>query len=547
MIIRHFGNGKELKTVEVAPVIQAPIEPLQVDKIQQISVEPLKSLEPIEPLQVDEQNYTPKGIYFYTVTSSNYHHITKKSIHSFLNNCDPNQIFHIYHSDEILDKVIHDRIIYVNIKENVYREGYSIEKLGIRKYSLFSKAIADKVTNLHQYEWVVFADSDILYFKDIFSYIKELDKSKAYFCINGVRDVERTYININSGYLVFTPQNMFYSEWRIEMDRMIKANEDIKYLDQDALIHVFAKKPEKCGFIPLSILSFKGRRENCWATHYIARKLFRFEADYNELIVGEVKKTVEIQNTTLVNKPNLIYTCVTGSQQYKQMCCIWAKAIRKFGNYTDALIIFTDKNEYMDEIKDICQIREVTFKPIIAKEGKEGFSRDCYYNRMTISDHFNPEEYNQICYLDNDCLVKKDINEIFCSNGEFVYVEQHRDSNDDWFGYLFDATLDKTKYRAINAGTFIIPGNKFKEYTNVWINLIKNNPDKTDRGDQPYINYIIRKGFIPGKKLDDKFVAFRQHSNGIIEHYIGNGKRKFGKMIGNYNLMNNRCNDGLPL
>ena len=281
MIIRHFGNGKELKVVEVAPATPAtpaPSESIRVVneyKLVEICTEPLKP------------------IFLYTITSSNYHHITKKSIESFLKNCSK-QIFHILHSDEIPDKVQNERVVYINVKDIVYNEGYSIENLGIRKYSLFSKALADKVIDLTKYERIVYADSDILYFKDIFEHITTLDKEKVYFCTNGVRDVPRTYVNINSGFIVFSPKNLFFQEWRNEMDRMIKANEDIKYLDQDALIHVFEKKASICDFIPLSILSFKGRREGCMACHYIARKLFRFEADYKGLILGEVAKVAEV-------------------------------------------------------------------------------------------------------------------------------------------------------------------------------------------------------------------------------------------------------------
>lgn len=184
----------------------------------------------------------------------------------------------------------------------------------------------------------------------------------------------------------------------------------------------------------------------------------------------------------------------------------------------------------MDEIKDICEIREVAFKPIIVAEAKEGFARDCYYNRLTVCDFFEPSEYKQIMYLDNDCLVKKDMNEMFCSNGEFVYVEEVTSSYSLWNGLLLDEKQKIQYNRGINAGTFVVPGNKFTQYIGEWKNSIFIFPSVHNWGDQNYLNYTIRNNIIPSKKLDDKFFSFVNNTNSVVEHYIGDAKRPLRKL-----------------
>jgi len=230
--------------------------------------------------------------YFYTITSSNYYWITEKSIKSFLKNCDSKEIYHIYCVDNIENKLIDSRIIYKDISEVMNKVGYSIEKLGISSYCMFSKSVFDLIEKKSIYEKIIFADSDILYFRDIVQYINELDCNTIYTCMNLNKDKKKKYTHpnsLNSGFICIPRKhaNDFFIKWRMEMERLIIKENIIKNVDQIALRNIDGDL--KSIRIPLTVLSLKTRRDNCYACHYYKlRKRNRqlFEDDYREYIIN---------------------------------------------------------------------------------------------------------------------------------------------------------------------------------------------------------------------------------------------------------------------
>lgn len=82
---------------------------------------------------------------------------------------------------------------------------------------------------------------------------------------------------------------MFLNEWEEKI--INKIIQKSKYIDQPALIELIKEKyVDKFEIIDNKIsMTFKNRKENCYATHYIRRHIQRMYDDYNQFIIGEEK------------------------------------------------------------------------------------------------------------------------------------------------------------------------------------------------------------------------------------------------------------------
>ena len=101
-------------------------------------------------------------ILHYTISTNNYSQPTNMSAKSFLKNFSGE--FIIFSTHEIEDKIIDSRVRYIN-SEKYFEKNY-IDLADHRK-AKFLKAKIHKIIDISDYQLVIYADSDILYFKDI--------------------------------------------------------------------------------------------------------------------------------------------------------------------------------------------------------------------------------------------------------------------------------------------------------------------------------------------------------------------------------------------
>jgi len=270
---------------------------------------------------------------------------------------------------------------------------------------------------------------------------------------------------------------------------------------------------------------------------------------------------MNIDLTTNESKKNLIYTCSVGDERYKKLCVILVKSLRNLAKYTGDIILFVDKNEYFDELRDLCDIREVNFRKISVERDTIKYTKSHYYNRIVVGDFFDPSVYHNIAYFDNDCFIQKNIDSIFCSRGEFIYFEESLimdkclESN-----YVLKQFPEYENYKntkTITSGIFVTHGNSFLRHMRTWGDSVIQYPDYNLGSENAYLSYVIRKKIIPDAvpcRCIEYSPARRttdlKNENIHIFHFIGNilnvKKQSLMEECYNYNVLKceytKRCN-----
>lgn len=116
------------------------------------------------------------------------------NVNSFLKNCEHEYV--IFSPHELKDKIKHDRIKYINMCK--WCEAYNFN---IRDTCKLLKSLIYKEINVLEYDWIVYSDSDILYFKDILKKIINLNKNNINISYDGNRKITNKF-QLCSGFFV---------------------------------------------------------------------------------------------------------------------------------------------------------------------------------------------------------------------------------------------------------------------------------------------------------------------------------------------------------
>ena len=213
-------------------------------------------------------------ILHYTTSSNNYSYVTNMSVKSFLKNCSGE--FTIFSPHEIEDKIVDSRVTYIN-SEKYFEKNYI--DLSPMKKCCFLKSKIHKIIDISYYQLVIYADSDILYFKDIHQPISIMDDNFIHISSDHRK-------NICSGFLFFSPRKypLFLSEWESLVPPLITK----KYIDQLALQKLLIEKYiNNFRLISSEVMSFKKKTQDCYANHYVnlKRRLVYMIDHYNKEII----------------------------------------------------------------------------------------------------------------------------------------------------------------------------------------------------------------------------------------------------------------------
>jgi hypothetical protein len=141
---------------------------------------------------------------FYTISSKNYHHITKMMLDSFIKNTTGYII--VFTSDQINDKVLSNRINYVNVNHMIRKKFKSQNIQKHYRIPLFCWLKNQTNYYLDQFinsDIVVCLDSDILFYKDINNFIEQSVEQDPYsfFIQSDAKDsVIEKHCLVNSGF-----------------------------------------------------------------------------------------------------------------------------------------------------------------------------------------------------------------------------------------------------------------------------------------------------------------------------------------------------------
>lgn len=198
----------------------------------------------------------------------------------------------------------------------------------------------------------------------------------------------------------------------------------------------------------------------------------------------------------------VVYYTVFGSSPYYQNAKISIQSLKKLGEFTGDVVVFSDKPfVYPGVINIILQT---------------GHFSKIFELRYTAGEHFDFGKYDKIMYLDTDILVVRPINSLFENDLDFIYFEEP----DYYFltGSISSIFFDwKTRMvniykHSINAGQFVVSGKNYLETMKVW----EQNVDKfrhrkapvfdwkikkTWFYDQGTLNYIIRANLIKAQRI----------------------------------------------
>lgn len=227
----------------------------------------------------------------YTVSSNNYSHFTVKCLNSFLLNCSTmsNIKFYVLSPHEIQDKVINEKIVYLNLKKNIPKNVFD---LGIKTQCKWLKTKSlDYIPEIN-IDWLIYSDSDVLFFKDFSDFLNNKEEDIFHISYGSNRskfqNLERNKYRFCSGFLFFKPKSFpnILNEWEAKvLERMVTSP---KLLDQPSLIELLREKYYNiCKSIPLDEVSYKGRRNGVYITHYINKKYKIFESNYFDIVLSK--------------------------------------------------------------------------------------------------------------------------------------------------------------------------------------------------------------------------------------------------------------------
>jgi hypothetical protein len=173
-----------------------------------------------------------------------------------------------------------------------------------------------------------------------------------------------------------------------------------------------------------------------------------------------------------------------------------------------------------------------------------------------------PEQYDRILFTDCDCLALNSLEPLFAYEEEVVWAgEPGRTVLSQWHrGYFTPEELAlEPPLAGINAGTFSVKGNRYREVSGAMIELMKAGPVEalvpTDNGgltpvlwgDQPGWNKLAHlggfsnTGFRPGEVMFPLLhhPDYREHRLAPLVHFCGAGiemkmRMQFGLYAGHY-------------
>jgi len=248
---------------------------------------------------------------------------------------------------------------------------------------------------------------------------------------------------------------------------------------------------------------------------------------------------------------NLIHTVAydlpgtAGSRTMAKLLCssllrsFWGGRILVFRNFARPL--------FPVERKGLEEIFVATPDYEAVPDGRMRFLTDALEARILAVDGIErPEQYEWIAYLDADCLALRDVEHLFAGDADIlVQPERGRSLRDEM---PFNAYLDREATDAgipagrngwlgrdgINAGTFAVRGNKFREVMEEWRRIYESPPagHRIFR-DQTAFNKLLLETNLRVKPFERGEIMFPFTLNkGFIEyreaallHFLG-GKQK---------------------
>lgn len=318
----------------------------------------------------------------YTITSNNYSKFTCKCLKSFLINCSTmeNIKFYVLSPHEIKDKVLDDRIEYLNLQGSIPKNVFS---LGVKTQCKWLKTKALDFIPTNNVDWLIYSDSDVLFFKNFNEILERKDENKFHISYDGARskfqNLERNKYRFCSGFLFFKPKIFpnILREWEEKvLERMV---DKPKLLDQPSLIEILKTKySNNCQSIPLDEVSYKVKRDGAYITHYINKKYKRFESNFFDILSS--------QNSELINHISYMTNNFKGIKEWKY--CNGFSNIKR-DNYK--LLDISEKIDYFIDIGSC--LGEVSF--IVKKK----FGNSC----KVFAIESNPETF-EYCKENLSCI-----------------------------------------------------------------------------------------------------------------------------------------------
>jgi len=238
---------------------------------------------------------------------------------------------------------------------------------------------------------------------------------------------------------------------------------------------------------------------------------------------------------------NLVFlACRLGDNSaiYKQMLNTCVESLRTKGKFFGDIVVLKNTEEnllkptYADYVHEFCVSGEESFG-----FGNHELARAKGKHFKFILHHFiDCSKYDNILYLDIDIIAIRNINRMFCSEGnKLMYaVEEASMSSDSFNHFLDEESMQKAALlKGVNSGTFCIPGAKYELFSETWkqhLSLPVINPGY--EWDQPALNVLVLRNEFPCEAYHHQTVYFPllySHNYGdetVLYHFNSKGQKE---------------------
>jgi hypothetical protein len=191
---------------------------------------------------------------------------------------------------------------------------------------------------------------------------------------------------------------------------------------------------------------------------------------------------------------NLIYTVAIGDDAWSQVG-IMVDSVRRFGNYHDDLMVYSDRKIQLAGADVIVDHNLVALRnPMLAKP----------YIGQSVS-----HEYNRVLCLDADTICIGDLSPLFNLKGFSAPIECTVLNEVDRPAFSLQSRLMRIGEVGINSGTVVGDGREWSNFCSEWmLTAMIGKAWELPCCDQPALNDLIRRNVFPFTPLPKSTVHF---------------------------------------
>ena len=466
-----------------------------------------------------------KLIYF-SVVGIKYKKMVYMSIASLRKNNYEGEILIL--SDE--DKIIDENTRMINSLDKLQNKFH--KRISAKSMKAFIKEFVD----ISKYEYTMYFDADILFYKNIDGFYKEMDDNlfivqydrftdiKSDSLVSGCEFLsketrDKYSLRINSGLVgqKFNKDFCIFDLWKQTMiDKNFEFHSDQGALYATVVNNIIDNKVycSKLGDFNYYLKTYSG----LIYVHYNGIGFDTMVGDYNKYINVSPSKT-------------LVYYSVIGNK-YKKMLEMSIFSLRKCG-YKDDVIILSDEDKIIDNNTTMINSVDILkkYSPYITAKIMKAF----------IKEFVDISKYEYTMYFDADILFYKNIDGFYKEMDDNLFIVQYdrftdikSDSLVSGCEFLSKETRDKYSLR-INSG---LVGQKFnKDFCifDLWKQTMTDKKFEFNDDQGALYATVVKKSLernIYESKIGDFYYGLKNYDNLTYVHYNGKG---FMKMTNDYN------------